>query len=304
MKFSGINLGDYTWYNFEDINSKVLAQIHNNLDIPHNILKMALPKKQRPKFIKGKNFIFFILQYPVYNAKTKTIDDEEIDVFIGKDYVISIHESFPSINTLYKRINKHDKTELKKFHNNPAKLIHDFIIDSTDTVWDILDRIYEEINILKKHVFNTSDNQIVLKILHIKTIISSMKKSLQFQKGILKRLKFQSKQFFDKKDNLNKFDRLIDLTTDLWQYLETYHQAINAIEETHKTAVDYKLNTIMSTLTVFSVIFLPLTLLTGILGMRNLPDSFADPTLFYPLMVIISLTMILLTLIFIKKKWL
>ena len=304
MKSDHIKLGSYTWYNIQNINQKRLAHIHNKFKIEHVHLKMALPKRQRPKFIKRKDYIFLILQYPVQkNKNINSVEFEELDVFIGKDFIISIHNDLKSISNLFNILKKDFTILEKKFKNNPTKLIHDFIIDSTDTCWAIIDNLADELDELKNKIFDTHDKKVITRILTIKSTIADIRKNMQFQKGILKRLKFQTSEFFKEEDAYPKFDRLIDVSQDLWTYLDAYNDNIDAIQESFEASFSFHLNNIIKTLTVFSVILLPLTLFTGIMGMNNLPYFYSNPALFWPLLSGILFFIFSIFIFFKFKRW-
>jgi magnesium transporter len=81
---------------------------------------------------------------------------------------------------------------------------------------------------------------------------------------------------------------------------------IDALHDTNTSLLTFKLNDIMRTLTVFSVIVLPLTLLAGIFGMNTvLGMPFTENRYgFWLIMGIMILSAAVMLAIFKKRKWL
>jgi magnesium transporter len=52
--------------------------------------------------------------------------------------------------------------------------------------------------------------------------------------------------------------------------LENYKEVVEALEATNESVISHNVNDVLRVLTIFSVFFLPLTLISGIFGMNNL----------------------------------
>jgi magnesium transporter len=97
---------------------------------------------------------------------------------------------------------------------------------------------------------------------------------------------------------LNRVDRLHDAATSIRDYTMQ-------IRDLHKTQLDVKQNNIITVLTIVTTIFMPLTLIAGWYGMnfRYMPEL--NSPLGYPVVIAVSVAIVVLSLIFFKKKkWL
>jgi magnesium transporter len=76
------------------------------------------------------------------------------------------------------------------------------------------------------------------------------------------------------------FSDLVDHIEKIWDTLENYKELVEGVHEAHQSLLSNKINDIMRILTIFSVVILPLTLISGIYGMnvglplRNFPGAF------------------------------
>jgi len=66
------------------------------------------------------------------------------------------------------------------------------------------------------------------------------------------------------------FDDIVDSAERIWDQLDNYKEVVEALEQTNESVIAHKQKDILRVLTVFSVIMLPLTLISGIFGM-NVP---------------------------------
>jgi len=103
----------------------------------------------------------------------------------------------------------------------------------------------------------------------------------------------------------NDYNNLISHTKDIWDYLTNYKDTINALHETQESLTGLKMNEIIRTLTIFSVIIFPLTLLAAIFGMDthsgmpflNKPNDF-----WYVILIMLAVMLFMLGY-FKRRKW-
>ena len=55
----------------------------------------------------------------------------------------------------------------------------------------------------------------------------------------------------------------------MWDMLENYKEVVEALEATNESVISHNVNDVLRVLTIFSVFFLPLTLISGVFGMNN-----------------------------------
>ena len=64
------------------------------------------------------------------------------------------------------------------------------------------------------------------------------------------------------------FDDLVDASERIWDLLDNYKEVVEALEQTNETVISHRHNDVLRILTVFSVVFLPATLIASIFGMN------------------------------------
>ena len=72
------------------------------------------------------------------------------------------------------------------------------------------------------------------------------------------------------------FDDIVDAAERIWDLLDNYKEVVEALEDTNESVISHRQNDVLRILTIFSVIMLPLTLITGIFGMNVDFPGFGD----------------------------
>lgn len=90
----------------------------------------------------------------------------------------------------------------------------------------------------------------------------------------------------------------------IWSNLENLKELIESLQDTNESIISHTTNNVIKTLTIFSVLMLPLNLLVGIYGMNvHLPLS-ANPLIFYLLAGGMAAILLIMLLVFKLKHWL
>ena len=64
------------------------------------------------------------------------------------------------------------------------------------------------------------------------------------------------------------FDDIVDAAERIWDQLDNYKEVVDGLESTNESVISHRQNDVLRVLTIFSVIVLPLTLISGIFGMN------------------------------------
>ncbi len=261
---------------------------------------------QRPKIDTHEEYLFLVLHFPIYDQKHNRIKAAEVDFFIGKDYLITIHDdALTPLRDFYKMCKEFEHYRQKHMSKNPSVLLYEILDRLLDYCFPMMDHIGFDIESIEDNILAGKEKEMVKEILLIKRNIADFRKIMQSHKNIIKKLIKMDDDFFPKLDMSDYYDNLIEQTKDIWAILNTEKETIDAIHETNESALSFELNDIMKTLTIFSVVVFPLTLIAGIFGMNteNLPFVGTEQDFWMVISIMAGLTLMMF-IYFKKKKWL
>ncbi len=286
---------EIAWIHFHPSNANQFESFVKQLNIHPLALKGLREFSDIPKIdvFKNEAIISLIAIQPDYTRV-------KITILVGHNYVVSKAEK-----DLYLAKNLE-----KPFIENPERMSHVgmilfHILDQTIAQdLEMIDQISDEIQSLEKKVFKDPfENKIARSVYRWKATLHELRQTIEAQDDVMETIssdKFpftnEESGYFIKSLN-NNYARIISA-------LDTFKESLNSIFNLQMTLKADHSNTIMKTLTLVSVIFLPMTFLAGLYGMNFeiIPELKWDFGNLYALLLML-VTGVSIALYFRKKGW-
>jgi magnesium transporter len=230
----------------------------------------VLSKRQRPKIddYADEGYLFAVLHFPVYDRTIQRLNAAELDVFVGPDYLVTLPtvELLP-LTRLYRRCEEDESFREALFSKGSGRLLYEVLDDLFDYCFPILDKIGHKLDSLEDDVFEGRSEEVVRDISNAKQEIISYRKIVKPERSTLRLLERHVERFLPEELELY-FDDIVDAAERIWDILDNYKEVIEALEDTNESVISHRQNDVLRILTVFSVVLLPLTLITGFFGMN------------------------------------
>jgi magnesium transporter len=260
---------------------------------------------QRPMLEQRDKYFFLILQFPVF--KGGEVVPAEVDFFISHGLLVTLHvNDLPVLSEFFNTAKKDDLTLLAKKMPSSAILLYELLSKLIFHCYDLMDKNSSKIDEIEKIIFSNQQKKAASSILELRRNIIAIRRIMQNHKNILKKItQTKSKVISSAKLNHYYFE-LIDHTKRIWELSENQKEAVEALYDTNQSMLNYNINNVMKTLTIFSVVMYPLSVIASLFGMNaesgmpfiNTPNSF------WIIFAIMGFCASILLLIFAKKKWL
>lgn len=291
----------FSWTNVTKNGVKEIEYLGKKFGFHEIDLKDCLPPLQRPKLVVRPDYLFMILLFPVFNRKTGTLHASEVDFFITRGTLVTVNS-----NNIAPLQEIFDKCRAKKNKcSNIPDLLHEILHELLLSCFPMLVHISTDIDNVENQLRSEFEKGTITEILRIKTNIVNFRKAMQPHKQVIRALVAETPKFFPAQKIKIYFENLINYTKEIWDLLLNYKDTIDALHETNVSLIDFRINEIMKTLTIFSVIVFPLTLLAAIFGM-DLPGMplANNPYGFWIILATMLFGTLGLLWFFEKKKWL
>ncbi len=230
----------------------------------------VLSKRQRPKIDEydEEHYLFGVLHFPVYDKAVQRLNAGELDFFLGENYVVTIPnvELLP-VTRLFNRCVEDVAFRDQLFVKGSGRLLYEVLDDLFDYCFPILDKIGHKLDLVEDEMFEGRSQEVVRDISNVKQEIISYRKIIKPERSTLRLLERRVEQFQPEELDLY-FDDIVDAAERIWDLLDNYKEVVEALEDTNESVISHKQNDVLRVLTVFSVIVLPLTLISGIFGMN------------------------------------
>jgi magnesium transporter len=275
-----------------------------NFDLMHLRSAAASILSQRPVIFKQEKYLFLILHFPA--LKDGRIFAGEVDFFIGHGFLVSVHNSnLPALNKFFD-ISKKDPNSLISFSlESSAVLLYEILGRLIHDCYRLLDDNSLEIKRVEDLIFSGKQKLVVENILLLRRNIINIRKIMQNHKNILKELSGMQSSLVDKVAMKKYYNSLVEDSKRLWEMLDNQKEMIEVLNDTNESLLNDQMNMIMKTLTIFSVIVFPLTLLAAIFGMNAINMPFVNsPHGFWIILAIMAAGSLFMVSFFKKKRWL
>lgn len=294
----------FTWMDIDKPDEMAIRHLRRNFKFHPLDLEDCISETQRAKIDDYEDYLFMVLHVPVKSARARQLNTSEIKLFISSKFVITLHEGSPTIKKLFSECKKRKNTKEEYLSKGPGYFLYMLIDDLFAGCFPLLDDISKGLNDLERDVFDSEYSHDCLKdILVLKKDIINFRRIIIPQRVIIAQLEHKNKKFLP--ENLDVyFDDVVDKIEKIWNNLENLQELIASLQETNESIISHNTNNIIKVLTIFSVIMLPLTFITGFYGM-NLGDlPFATSKLSVEIVIGILVGVVVSMISYFKyKKW-
>jgi magnesium transporter len=300
-----LNASGLTWIHLDAPDADTAEMLRERFGWHPLDVEDVLSKRQRPKVddYSEDDYLFTVLHFPVYDKSRKRLNAGELDVFLGSDYVVTLPTvELAPVTRLFRRCQDDELLRERLFSKGSGRLLYEILDDLYDYCFPILDKIGTKLDAIEDDIDEGAE-EIVRDISKAKQEIISYRKIVKPQRPILRLLERRVERFLPENLELY-FDDLVDASERIWDLLDNYKEVVEALEATNESAIAHRQNDVLRLLTVFSVILLPLTLISGIFGMNVHFPGFGSSEAFWAIVALMVATIIGLVSFFRLKRWL
>ncbi|WP_144634086.1 magnesium/cobalt transporter CorA [Priestia megaterium] len=221
---------------------------------------------QRPKLDYYEGYSFLVLHY----LNNKTLDIEELDLFVGENYLVTFHfKPLSGVETVWERLLQHPSG----FNKGISYLTYAVLDQLVDDYFPIVYEIEDQLNEIESRDAKKSIALLMDDVFDIRSDLLKLRKTILPMRDLLYRIinserlnipADQKAYFNDIYDHLLKLTNMVEANRDMTSDMRDNYLSINA----------NRMNSIMMTLTIISSIFIPLTFVVGLYGMNfdNMPE--------------------------------
>ena len=286
------------WVHFDYSSPEAIEWITNKSKIDSIAIDALLTQETRPRTTILDDSILIALRGVNLNPNSKPEDMVSIRLYISPNLIISTRKrDLLSISEIVESLKKGIKKK------SSSEFLVDLTYRVTQRMEDIINQIEDRTDLLEENLIDNVNTKFRNEILAIRRETIILRRYLFPQKEALNKL------YNDKITWINEYEKIeIRETNDqVIRYIEeldTIRDKLSLIQEELSNTLSDQVNKKMYILSIISAIFLPLTFLTGLLGINigGIPGS-EDENAFYIFSTILLVIVSIQFYIFKKKKW-
>ena len=267
-RIAELSANGLTWIHVDEPGPLEAAALADRFGFHELDVEDILSKRQRPKIDEYENYLFVVLHFPIYDKAVQRLNAGELDAFVGPDFLITLpNAELLPVTYLFRRCEEDPERRDELFSKGSGYLLYHVLDDLFDYCFPILDKIGYKLDAIEDGLFEGRSEEIVRDISNAKQEIIAYRKIIKPERATLRVLERYTQRFLPEELELY-FDDIVDASERIWDLLDNYKEVVEALEQTNESVISHRQQYRLQILTVFSVIFLPLTLISGIFGMN------------------------------------
>jgi len=281
------------WFEIEDPASPQLDALAKRFTLHPLQIEDCRHRPQRAKYEEHELYLFSVIKQ-IHNDTELVFSD--IDVFIGKDFFITVTQGHsPLVDRVHRRLEEDGTDRLDKALY--------FLIDSlVDEYSPVIDLIAEETSDLEDTVLLDPGPDKLQTIFRLKRKLIEFRRIASSMREVVNA--FMRKEHGLIGDDLDPYFRdVYDHLVRVIDLIETYRDLIAGSLDIYLSAVANRTNNVMKVLTIWGTIALPLVIITSFFGM-NLPLPWENqPHGLWYAVALMAVSTVSVLIFFRKKGW-
>lgn len=260
-----------TWLDIINPGRKDISQLAQEYPFHPLHLEDCISKGQFPKIEESENddYLFVLLRFPRYKISEKKIIINQICFFLGKNYLVTIHDDADdAISHIFNEC-KEDAVERSAYINGSSTNLLYIIIDQlTKDLYPLLQAILQEVDETEDIVFDDKVSavfnvgQLRQKIITLRKVINPLRVLLAEMENRVNKYTSSNLSIF--------FENTIHRAEKAWETLEEARETVEIYKDSDFTFSTERTNRILAVLTIIFTLSIPATVIGTFYGMNIL----------------------------------
>lgn len=255
-----------SWINIDGIRKADVELVCNHFGVHSLILEDILSINQRPKMDELDNILFCLLNMLYYNSEQQAVEQEQISIVLGKNFVLSFQEdaSRDVFNSLREKL----KLSNSRIRQGGADYLCYTMLDLiVDHYYMVMDKLGERIEDLEEEVIRSSNKRSLAKINLLRKELIVLKRNISPVRELINGFIRSDSDLLDDRST-KYFKDVYDHIVQANDLSETYRDVMINMQDLYINNVNLKLNEVMKVMAIVTCILAPATVIGGIFGMN------------------------------------
>ncbi len=294
--------GGVLWVDFaEEPPDKIEPLLRDIFNLHPLAIDDALVELHIPKIDNWDTSVYIGVHAVEFEPDSLELRTREVDIFLGRNFLITHHRHpIPAIDRLWKNSQSNQHQRLARGADH---LLYDLLDLVVADYMPVLDALDEALDRLEDETFARPTTLTLNKIFGAKRALLRVRRIITPQREVLNRLARDDYPFIDPKDRVyfrDVYDHLVRLT----DLTESLRDLVGGTMDTYLSVIANRTNDVMKLLTVVSVLFMPISFLSGFFGMNFLGLPFGSNALLITAIVSMVVIPVGMFAYFRYRRWL
>lgn len=300
--FPFIDTPSITWINMDNLTPEQMELVCSRYRIHWLIQEDISTFGQRPKVDEIEGILFCLLNMLFVNEETGVIEQEQISVVLGNNYVLSFQEDAEKdvFDPIRKRLQKNNSRERER---GADYLFYSIIDIITDSYLAVIENIGSQIEQIEESILQKATKHTFEKISQLRKDIILLKRNIAPVKDLVAGLVRSESSLIDA-TTAKYFKDVYDHVVQANDLIDNYRDLVLGVQDMYVNNINLRMNEVMKTLAIITSIMAPATVIGGIFGMNFDVIPYAHHNWgFYGTLAFMLIIPLLMIIWFYKRGW-
>lgn len=267
----------------------------------------ALRESHVPKIDDWDDYIYIVFHSSRIDPESGDLSLQEMDVFLGPNYLVTYHQEPLEFLTEGREAIEHDPRD--RMRHGADHLLFRFLDRSVDQSLETIEALDERIDRVQDAVMANHGPRSLQAIFRIKRSAIQLQKTFGPQRDVLNKLARDPYKVV-KEGHRVYFRDVYDHIVRIHDVSEGLRDLIAGTLDTYLSVMSNRTNEIMKALTMVTVMFMPMSFLTGFFGMNFFGATMALDSpmprwgLFWGALALMALSPVAMLILARRRRWL
>ncbi len=244
-----------------------------------------------------EDYLFLVFHSVFFDKTDLTFDITELDLFFGKNFVVTYHKkATPGIKQLKKRLKK----EIDFMGQGSDEILHAIVDSLVDNYMVSFKELERSILQIETEILSEPSKKTFNNLFELKRGLINLKRIMTPEEEVINSLGNSELELIQEENKIY-FQDVHDHISNIEGRLQSYIEMVTGTMYTYVSISQHRMNTIMQALTVIATIVLIPTLISSIYGM-NLELPFQKSPHGFSIVMSLCFCLIVVMLWFFKKR--
>jgi magnesium transporter len=234
----------------------------------------ALRETHLSKVDDWDSYLYLVFHVARIDSNSDILYLQEFDAFLGRNYVVTYHAG--ALEILDQDRANIERDPRDRLRHGADHLLIRFLELAVDQSLAVIEELDDRVDEIQNEVIANATPKVLQRIFRLKRSSIELHKSLAPEREVLNRLARDPYKPVQPKHRVY-FRDLYDHVVRIHDISEGLRDLISGTLETYLSVVSNRTNDIMKTLTIVTVMFMPMSFLVGFFGMNFFGESLAFP---------------------------
>jgi magnesium transporter len=255
-----------SWLNLDGIVKADVESICQHFQIHPLLIEDILSIGQRPKMDDIEGILFCQLNMLYFNDHHCTVEQEQISIALGKNFVITFQED--AHRDVFNNIREKLKVPTSRLRQRGSDYLCYSLIDMiVDHYFAVIEKLGEKIEALEEEIIRINNKRSLAKLNALRKEMIVLKRNVGPVRELVNGFIKSESELLD--DKINKYYKdAYDHIVQANEVAENYREILASLQDLYINQVNLKMNEVMKVMAMVTCLLAPASVIGGIFGMN------------------------------------